>query len=303
MNRKQFIIALAVLFVGGVALIVTESIFKYFGDNGWLYDLLIISFGYLFIKYKLTAPWQMFTNKFSMMVDYDLDVAGAVQMAEKAVANAPTKQFKTLYQVYLGIALYNAGRYEDAIKNFNTIELKKVITGYQVLIFAYTSYASFELDDMETVRQSIERIKNVKEKLGPKYADFVDGYTELLDAMQNLSDDPEHYKEIIERHFSREDGYISTKLILNYRLALYYKEIHDDLEMDKCLAFVIANGKEHHTALRAKELFKGSVNVDDYIYVEPQPGDVVDTQQGEPTEPELIEEKPEENEKPEDKEE
>jgi hypothetical protein len=84
--------------------------------------------------------------------------------------------------------------------------------------------------------------------------------------MQNIDTDLEGYKEAIESHFGKHDGYISTKLIYNYRMALYYEKIGDKLEADKCLAFVIANGKEHHMVARANERFRNSVNVEDYVY-------------------------------------
>jgi hypothetical protein len=72
----------------------------------------------------------------------------------------------------------------------------------------------------------------------------------------------------VEKHFSRNDGYITTQLVYQYRLALYYEKIGDDLERDKCLAFVIANGKEHHTAKSARMKFKGLVNVDEFVIKE-----------------------------------
>jgi hypothetical protein len=56
--------------------------------------------------------------------------------------------------------------------------------------------------------------------------------------------------------------------------------------MDKHLAYVIANGKNHHTALRAKEKFHNSVDVADYVQkdeinVDNEP-DVFDQNQEEP---------------------
>jgi hypothetical protein len=54
-------------------------------------------------------------------------------------------------------------------------------------------------------------------------------------------------------------------------MAYYYRAINDEVEMDKCLAKVIANGKNHHTAIRAKELFKNNVKVEDYVFQEEAP--------------------------------
>ena len=90
----------------------------------------------------------------------------------------------------------------------------------------------------------------------------------------------DQYKDMIEKHFSHPDGYISTKLVFHYRMADYYERLGDTLEMDKNLAFVIANGKNHHTAVQARRKFKNSVNVDDYIIVEETPSEA---------EPEVIE--------------
>lgn len=97
---------------------------------------------------------------------------------------------------------------------------------------------------------------------------FVGSYLQVLEALKGLEDNPEHFKEVIESQFSRNDGYVSTKLIYNYRMAQYYKTINDEVEMDKCLAKVIANGKEHHTAIQARKMFKNSVNIEDYVFQE-----------------------------------
>ncbi|MBI9009555.1 MAG: Rho termination factor N-terminal domain-containing protein [Tenericutes bacterium] len=51
-------------------------------------------------------------------------------------------------------------------------------------------------------------------------------------------------------------------------MALYYKAVGNIEEMDKCFARVIANGKNHHTAIRSKAMFKGSVAVEDYVFAE-----------------------------------
>lgn len=270
MNRKQYIASLILLAVATVALFVTNYFFTYME---MIYIPLIVMLAYIIIKSRITGPLQMFANKFSMLVDYDLDVQGAVELCKKGYENAPTYNIKALYQLYYGMGLYYAGRYEDAIKMLNTIDLKKIQTIYHILIFAFICYSSAEIKDEETFNYTLQRIKDAKPRVGAKYQPFADNYIEILESIHNLESDPEHYKEVVEKHFAREDGYISTKLVYNYRLAFYYQAIGDVVEADKCFAFVIANGKEHHTAIRAKELFKNSVNVEDYVYVVPTPVD------------------------------
>jgi len=296
MNRKQYLASIIILGVVTAGLVVTNTIYAFMD---WLYVFIIVSAGYLFIKYKVSGPLQMFATKFSMLVDYDLDVEGAVKMCEQAIADAPTRSIEALYRVYGGMALYYAGRYQDAVKMLNAVELKRLNSVYHVLIFAFVCYASYEDGDLETFNFTLERIKNLKDKVGPKYQGFVDNYIEILSAIQNIDVSVDHYKEVVEKHFTREDGFISTKLIFNYRMAIYYQKIGDTLEMDKCLAFVIANGKEHHTAISARSMFKGSVDVKDYIYVEPQTKSSIDLPV-EADQPELIETqsgKPEEEKK------
>lgn len=274
MNRKQYLITLIVLLVVGVTLIVTNFIFDEY--LSWTWVFVIIAAGYLYLRYKVSGPLQMFANKFNMMVDYDLDVQGAKKLCLERVEQAPTNGTKTLYMVYLGMATYYAGDYEEAVKVFNQIELKRLNNVYHVLIFAFTAYAAFEADDMDNFNLSIERIKNIQGAINRKYLGFVGSYLQVLEAMQNLETNPEHYREVIENQFSRFDGYVSTKLTYNYRMAHYYRVINNEEEMEKCLAKVIANGKEHHTALQARKLFKNTVNVEDFIFTEEQEVDNVE---------------------------
>jgi tetratricopeptide (TPR) repeat protein len=273
MNKKEYLVTLIAILIIDVALIIT-GILQYLQ---WTWIFVIIAAGYLYLRYKLSGPLQVFSNKFNMLVDYDLDVQGAKELCQSKLNEAPTKSTRILYSVYLGMATYYCGEYEDAIKVFNQIELKKLNTAYHVLIFAFTAYSAYELGDMETFNISIERIRNIQNTVNRRFLGFVSSYIQVLEAMQNLEDNPEHYREVIESQFSRNDGYISTKLTYNYRMAHYYRVINDELEMDKCLAKVIANGKEHHTALQARKMFKNTVNVEDYIFEEEQPIEDVET--------------------------
>ncbi|MGE4379230.1 MAG: hypothetical protein AB7E16_04950 [Candidatus Izemoplasmatales bacterium] len=273
MNRKQYLIATISLAVIGVALMVTNWIFEYMQ---WTWVFVIVLIGYIYLKYKIQGPLQVFSTKFNMLVDYDLEVKEAKQLCQERVDNAPTPGIKNLYMVYLGMATYYAGDYEEAIKVFNQIELKRLNNVYHILILSFTAYAAYEAEDMETFNLSIERIKNMQNSVNRKYLGFVGSYVQVLEAMQNLEQNPEHYREVIENQFSRNDGYISTKLTYNYRLAHYYRVLNDEVEMDKCLAKVIANGKEHHTAIQARKMFKNNVNVEDYVFVEEEDIEEVD---------------------------
>lgn len=298
MNRKQYLISVIALGVGGIALIVTNYIWQYMNQ---IYPVVIVLVAYLFLKYKLTSPMQLFTTKFSMLVDYDLDVEGAVALAEKAYVDAPTNAMKAIYQTYYGMGLYYAGRYQEAIKILQMIDLKKLNVVYHGLIWAFVCYAAYESEDMETFDMTLDRIKNVHHQIPARYQGFIGGYIEILEAIKNIDVSLDHYKETIEKHFSREDGYISTKLIYNYRMGVYYQKLGEELEADQCFAFVIANGKNHHTALRAKTMFKSLVNPEDFIYVPAAPETaVVDSQTPDavtrelsdaPSEPEPKEEK------------
>jgi len=270
-NRKKYLIYVVVFMVIMATIIVVNSFLPLEKRIDWLWVILIGSAGYLYLKYRVSGPLQMFATRFTMLVDYDINVVEAERMAYEGMINAPTKNVGELYRVYYGMSQYYSGKYEEAIKTFNTVELKRLNILYHILIFAFTCYSAFELGDEETFNIALERIKNSKGRIPGKYANFVASYEEILEALKNVDTSLDNYKEVIERHFSRNDGYITTKLIYNYRLALYYEKLGDDLERDKCLAFVIANGKEHHTALGAMKKFKGLVNVEDYVIKADQP--------------------------------
>ncbi len=262
-NRKQYIItivALALLIVGAA---VASIAFQLFDP---IFVFLGASMGYLYIKYRVSGPLQLFSTKFNMFVDYDLDLTAALSLCKEQLDNAPVSSVAEVYRWYYGMAQYYAGDYETAIRTLNQVELKRMNPVYQVLIFVFIAYAAYELDDMDTFATQIERIEGVKARIPGKYQGFVTNYTEILSAIQHKEVALDQYKEMVEKHFSREDGYISTKLIYNYRLAAYYDLIGDALEKDKCLAFVIANGKEHHTAIQAKKRFTNLVNVEDFVY-------------------------------------
>lgn len=265
MNKKQYLVTMIIIVLIGVSLIATNAVWNYLD---WTWVFVIIAAGYLFLRYKVSGPLQAFANKFNMLVDYDLDVKTAKELCLDRVENAPTSNTKALYMVYLGMATYYTGEYDEAVRVFNQIELKRLNNVYHVLIFAFTAYAAYEADDLDTFNLNIERIKNIQNSVHKKFLGFVGSYIQVLEAIQNLEENPEHYKEVIENQFSRNDGYISTKLTYNYRLAHYYRVMKDEVEMDKCLAKVIANGKEHHTALQAKKMFKNNVNIEDYVFVE-----------------------------------
>jgi hypothetical protein len=258
-----------------ITAIVVNSILPVESRIDWLWIILIGSAGYIYLKYRVSGPLQLFASKFTMLVDYDINVAEAERIAYEGMVNAPTKNVGELYRVYYGMSQYYSGKYEDAIKTFNTVELKRLNVLYHILIFAFTCYSAFELGDEETFNIAFDRIKNSKSRVPGKYTNFVASYEEILEAIKNIDTSLDNYKDVIERHFSRNDGYITTKLIYNYRLALYFEKLGDDLERDKCLAFVIANGKEHHTALGAIKKFKGLVKVEDYIIKEEIPNEEI----------------------------
>lgn len=264
MNRKEYIITLVVILVLGVALAVTNAIWNYI--ENWLYLIIIYMIAYMYVRYRLSSPLQMFSTKFNMLVDYDLEIEAAEEFAQKAYENAPTKNIRALYAMYLGMAKYYNGKYEEAIKHMHLIELKRLNPVYHILVFAFSAYAAYEIGDTEEFAFNLERIKNSEPKMTARYKPFINSYIHLLTAMQNVDTDLEGYKEAIEAHFGKHDGYISTKLIYNYRMALYYNKLGDTLEEDKCLAFVIANGKKHHMAERSRERFHNQVNIEDYVY-------------------------------------
>lgn len=265
MNKKQYLTTLIVYGVFSAALIASNAFLEYLQ---WVWIIVIISIGYFFIRYRISQPLQVFSNKFNMLVDYDLDVEGALKLVQKYYDSAPTLQVKSLFMIYLGMANYYNGNYREAINTFNQINLKKVNQIYHILIFAFTAYSAYEENDTEAFDIAMGRLEQAKLKVNRKYFSFVSSYIEILDAMKTLETKPENYKEVIERNFSREDGYISTRLVYNYRMGLYYKSLGDEKEMDICFATVIANGKNHHTALQSKKYFKGTCNVSDFVFAD-----------------------------------
>ncbi len=268
MNRKQFLVTMISIIVVSVTLIVTNAIYAYIQ---WIWVFVISMLGYMYLRYKLATPLQTFSNKFNMLVDYDLDVETAEELAKEGMDNAPTKTIEQLYAMYYGMAQYYNGKYEDAIKTFHLLELKRMNVVYHILVFAFSAYAAFEIGDEDEFNLSLERIMNVQARITGRYKGFVASYIEILESMKNIDVALDTYRDMVEKHFGNPDGYISTKLTYHYRMAIYYKKINDVLEMDKNLAFVIANGLNHHTALRAREMFKNSVNVEDYVLKEETP--------------------------------
>ncbi|XMB71626.1 hypothetical protein RJI07_05765 [Mycoplasmatota bacterium WC30] len=267
MNKRQYrttLIAFGVIAIGFIIANATKII-----DINWLWIFIIISAGYIYIRYKISAPLQTFSTRFNMLVDYDLDVEGALKLAQENVDNAPNETVKSLFMIYLGMAYYYNSKYREAINTFNQINLAKVNHLYHVLIFAFTAYSAYEEEDLDTFNLAINRMDEVKNRVQKKYLGFAASYLEILKAIKNLEIDPEAYRDVIERNFSREDGYLSTKLVYNYRMAHYYETVGNVEEMDKCLAKVIANGKTHHTAVRAEEMFKNTCNIDDFVFPDP----------------------------------
>ncbi|MBN2696986.1 MAG: hypothetical protein JXR38_05545 [Bacilli bacterium] len=292
MKRKEYLATIIGIIVVSVTLIVTNAIWEYIQ---WIWIFVITMLGYVYMRYKLSGPLQLFSTKFNMLVDYDLDVEAAEKLASEGAQDAATANIKALYEMYHGMSLYYSGKYDEAIKKFHLIDLKRLNVIYHILVFAFQAYSAYEIEDEEEFNQSIDRIRNLEPKVSGKYKPYVVSYLEILEVMKNLATDPERYKEVVEKHFGRKDGYISTQLIYHYRMAAYYREIGDEVEMDKNLAFVIANGREHHTALRAREMFKGSVNVDDYVIKEEDENSEAEVVESDTTvlgieEPETVEE-------------
>jgi len=263
MNRKQFITSIIILAVGSVILIITNAIFNY--NQSWLLVMIVPLLGYLFIKYRVDGGVQYFSTRFNMLLDYDLDVVQALEIAQNGLKNAPTEGLKSMYQMYVGMALYYNGEYDEAIKTFNLIDLNRINLVFHTLIFTFTAYCAFEISDIVTFDQALDRLKNIKTRVPAKYGTFVENYEEILDAIKNMDVSIDHYKEVIDKHFSEDNGYVSRKLNYNYRLAYYYKAVGDIEAMDKCLAFVIANGKQQHLVKRAELMFQHSVKVEDYL--------------------------------------
>ncbi|MDP3130444.1 MAG: hypothetical protein Q8N15_03795 [Bacillota bacterium] len=286
LNRKRYIIVLVVLGVASVSAAVINAV--YGKQEYWLWILLVVMTVWTVLRTRVYAPLQVFGTKFTMLVDYDLDIEEACRLAKLGADNAPTARVKEIYGMYYAMSLYYKGDYEAAVRAFNQIDMKKLDGVYHILIVAFIAYSEFELGNADAFDAAVERLHGIKTGIPAKYQNYAANYLEILEAMGKLSDDPEAYRAMMEKHFSRDDGYISTRLIHNYRIALYYKEIGDVAEMDKQLAFVIANGKDHHTALQAKKLFQGTVNVEDYVIrdsiEEVQPAD--ETAQIETKEPE-----------------
>ncbi len=266
MNRKQYLTTLAVVAVIIVAVVVINLIQPFI--QNWLWIFIGATLVYMFIRYRISAPVQLFSTKFNMLVDYDLDLETANKLAEEGVENAPTSGIKAIYMVYSGMAKYYKGDYRNAINTLNQIELRKLNPAYHVLVFAFVAYSAYEEGDIEAYDNAVQRIKDARQRVSRRYAGFAMGYLEILEAIRNLDEDPEHYREVVERHFSREDGYITTKLIYNYRMAYYYKAVNNLEEMDKCLAKVIANGKKHHTVLQAEKLFQNTCNIEDFVFTD-----------------------------------
>ncbi|MFP4478565.1 MAG: tetratricopeptide repeat protein [Candidatus Izemoplasmatales bacterium] len=265
MKKKEFYTTIIVFAVISTALIITNFIFEYLD---WLLLFAIILVGYMYFRYRLTTPMQKFSNKFNMLMDYDLNMEGAIDLAQEHIEEAPTRAMKALFQVHLGMAYYNNGQYERAIETFNNIELNKLNTVYHVLIFAHQAYAHYELGNEDQFELALERIKNVKPKIHRKFIGYANSYERLLTAIKNIEEDPEDYRAVIEANLSQHHGFISQRLVYHYRMAHYYKVIGDTKKMDIELAKVLANGKGHFTAKEAEDMFQKSVDVDDYIFTE-----------------------------------
>ncbi len=276
MKRKEFYTTIITYAVLSAGLIVTNIIFVYLD---WLLLFAIILIGYMYFRYRLSSPIQKFSNKFNMLVDYDLDMETAIKMTLEYIEEAPTKGVKALLQVYLGMAYYNNGEYEQAINTFKSIDLSKLNSVYHILIFAHQAYAYYELDDKEGFDLALERIKNIKPKINKKFIGYANSYERLLTVIKNLDENPEEYKEVIEANLSRHKGFISQRLVYHYRLAHYYKAIGDTEKMDIELAKVLANGKSHFTAQEAEKMFQNSVKVDDYIFTDDEPLEGQDEQE------------------------
>ncbi len=262
-NRKKYILALALLGIASVTAAIVNAI--YGKQEYWLWILLVVMTLWTVLRTRVYAPLQVFGTKFTMLVDYDLDIEEACRLAKLGADNAPTARVKEIYGMYYAMGLYYKGDYEAAVRTFNQIDMKKLDGVYHVLIVAFIAYSEFELGNPEAFEEAVERLRGIKTAIPVKYQNYAANYLEILEAMGKLSADPEAYRATMEKHFSREDGYISTRLIHHYRLALYHKEVGNVGEMDKLLAFVIANGKAHHTALQAKKMFQGTVNIEDYV--------------------------------------
>ncbi|MCF7924356.1 MAG: hypothetical protein K9L64_04515 [Candidatus Izimaplasma sp.] len=265
MKKKEFYTTIVMYAVISAGLIVTNIIFEYLD---WLLLFAIILIGYMYFRYRLSSPIQKFSNRFNMLVDYDLDMESAIKMSLEYIEEAPTKGIKALLQVYLGMAYYNNGEYQQAINTFKSIDLSKLNSVYHILIFAHQAYAYYELGDQEGFDLALERIRNIKPKISKKFIGYANSYERLLTVIKNLEENPQEYKDVIEAHLARHNGFISQRLVYHYRLAHYYKTIGDTENMDIQLAKVLANGKNHFTAQEAEKMFQKTVDVDDYIFTD-----------------------------------
>lgn len=270
MKKKEFIITIVVFAVFSVGFVATNLILELLNQQSlnWLLVFGIIFLGYLYLRYRLVQPLRSFASKFNMLLDYDLDIEGAIQLASEYVNEAPTRGMKSIYLLHLGMAYYNNGEYEKAVQTFDKIELQKINSVYHVLIFAHQAYAYDELGNDAGFDLALERITNIKDKIHRKFFAFASSYERILTAMKNLKEEPEEYKEVVEAHLSQHNGYISQRLVYHYRLAKYYEVVGDVEEMDKHLARVLANGKSHFTAKEAQDMFQNTVKVDDYVFTE-----------------------------------
>lgn len=286
MNRKQYVITMAVYSSLSVIALITNAIWNY---TNTILIITGIFVGYLFIRYRVDGRLQYFSSRFNMLLDYDLDVKQALDMALNAYENAPTPNMKASYALYVGLAHYYCGHYDEAIKTFNQLELQRMNPVFHALVFSFTAYSAFEIGDNDTFDSCLARMESLVGQVPNKYQSFVGNYREVLEAIKNMEFDHEGYLTMVEKHFANDDGYIARKLNYEYRKAYYYKMEGNTLEMDKCLAFCIANGKEQHLAARAKSMFQGSVNVEDYIYDPVKTNSVKDDEEVEVVELEELE--------------
>jgi len=234
MSKKQFlisIIAIVVISVGSSVLMIVlewnDSI-----SSSILWGLIILLIGYTYLRYRISAPLQRFSSKFNMLVDYDLDIELAKNMAFQGMQEAPFNNIKQYYQMYYSMALYYSGEYSEAIKYFHLLDLKKLNPIYQVLIFSITAYCAYEIDDQEEFDQSLDRVKALETHITGRYHGYAASYVDILDSIKNIDTDPETYRVMVEKHFGKQDGYITTQLNYKYRMAIYYQKVGNIEEMD-----------------------------------------------------------------------
>jgi len=266
MKKRDFYITIIVYAVLSTALIVSKLVWEYNLD--WLMIFIIVFGGYLYVRYRLTAPIQRFNTKFNMLVDYDLDMDAAIDLCLEHIKEAPLSRMKTIYEVHLGIAYYSNGEFERALAVFNDLDLGKLHSVYHVLVFVHQAYIYDHLGQKENFEAVLERLKNVKSSIQRRYIGYANASERLLSAIGNINEDPEEYKQVIEVNLGQPNGFVSQRLIYHYRLAKYYEVLGQENEMEIELAKVLANGKSHYTAKEAHKLFKNTVNVDDYVFTE-----------------------------------